>query len=182
MSTRTGFIAIALTFLICVSCKEKNPVTSPSEEEVITTVTMELTDSATGSKTAFIWEDIDGAGGNPPNRIDTIRIVMGSIYTATVKVENRSVTPTEDITVEIRNLLNQHQFFFAISNGIARAVSTDIDDLGKPVGLSFRLTPLAADQGVFTVALSHYETRELKDGITPSDETDISVTFPLIVQ
>lgn len=168
---------------ILAGCKEKNTVVDPpGEEEVITTVTLNLTETGSSVVSQFVWEDIDGVGGNGPNRIDTMRVNVGRSYIGTINIENRSVTPAEVITSEIEDLADQHQFFFTVSNGVATVVATDLDSRSLPLGLNFMLTTGSVGDGTLTIALSHWESATAKNGTTPSDETDISVTFPLRVE
>lgn len=178
------------TIIACIAfvailngCKEKiATVDPPAEEEVITTVTLSLTQVGTSAVTVFVWEDIDGVGGNPPNRIDTFRVLKDVQYTGVVKIENRAKTPPEDYTAEIRGLATQHQFFFATADEILAIDATDTDSNGLPLGLTFSALGKQYGTSHLQVSLSHYESPSSKDGNTPGDETDISVTFPLRVE
>ena len=176
------FGSTLVVLMMLAGCKERNAPIDPSEADVITTVILTLTDSSTMDVSEFLWEDIDGVGGNEPNRIDTMRIALGKLYSGTIELENRSVTPIENVTTDVYNLQNEHQFFFSVTNGVATVEASDIDDRGLPIGLMFSVTPATPGTGLFTIALSHYDSRAAKDGVTPSNETDISVTFPLIVE
>ena len=175
-----SLIALAVASLMIVSCKEKNAPEPDVEEEVITTVFVTLSSGVIAE--SYEWEDIDGVGGNPPNRIDTIRVRTGATYEGRILVINRSVSPEVGITPEIRELADNHQFFFTVTNGVATVAATDADSRSLPLGLIFSLIPGSVGEGTLTLALSHWESATAKDGITPSDETDISVTFPMIVE
>lgn len=176
--TIVGFTFIALL----VGCKEKAPPVTPTEEEVITTVTITLTEVGTSAVTEFMWEDIDGDGSNPPNRIDTFRIKKGAEYTGAIRIENRAITPAEDYTEEIRRLGTQHQFFFATADELVTILPTDLDANGHVVGLAFSVLGKQYGTSVVQVELSHFDDPGSKNGTRPSDETDISVKFPLVVQ
>lgn len=181
------FFVLALPVLLMAAlsfsgCKEKNTPVDPGESEVITTVTITLISTDTHDTSVVVWEDIDGVGGNPPNRIDTMKVGLGKSYDGTIKVENRSVTPSVDLTAEIRTLGTQHQFFYVETAGLVKISATDVDARGLPIGLTFTLGPQSRGEGALTASLSHFEDATKKDGNTPSDETDIAVTFPLIVQ
>lgn len=176
-------ILSCLLVVTCITgCKEENTVIPPVEESVITTITVSLTPTGTSTTLKFVWEDIDGVGGTAPNRIDTIRLDKSQVYIGEIMVENRSVTPVVNITTEIASLKDEHQFFFTVTNGIASITTIDRDSRNLPVGLEIGIIPGNIGLGTLTVALSHWELATAKDGTTPSDETDISVMFPVVVQ
>ena len=79
MKLNVAILAI-LMFASCVDSKEKpsNPH-NQNEEEVITTLKFQLTDT-NGVQTTFVYSDPDGDGGNNPVQHDTI-------YLSTMKYE-----------------------------------------------------------------------------------------------
>lgn len=175
-------ICLILFALTLAGCKEKQTPVDPAEDEVITTVTLSLRDLSSNVVSEFVWEDLDGVGGNAPNRIDTLRLISSRMYLGGITIKNASVTPVVDLTPDIVAYKDQHQFFFSATNALAAVLTLDKDSRGLPVGLEFNVDAGTPGSGAFTVALSHYPTRTAKNGTTPSDETDISVTFPLVVE
>ena len=82
-----------------------------NEEELITTVVVELTDNQ-GVKSTFSFKDLDGEGGNAPSQFDPIVLGLNKTYSGKVKFLNESVSPADDITKEIKAEANDHQFYF----------------------------------------------------------------------
>ena len=60
---------------------------------------------------------------------------------------------------------------------------TDMDDNGLPVGLNFTVAVSdgGAASGTLQVVLSHYDSAP-KDGVTMSIESDVDITFPVIIE
>ena len=89
----------------------------------------------------------------------------------------------EDITEEIEEEADEHQFWFTPAGGVSDRVTVSIDDLdsnGFPVGLEFTVTVTegAAATGTMQVVLSHYDEGP-KDGVSLSDESDFDIVFPV---
>ena len=162
----------------------------PGEEELITTIAITLTPVGAGTPVSARFQDSDGEGGNPPVVTD-LTVAKNTTYDGRIQVLNESVTPAVDITKEVKEEAENHQFFYEPSGGIADAIVTYTDresDYGDnigvdhPVGVTFSIAILQpAPAGKLRVILSHFDERP-KDGQTPSDETDIDVTFDVIVE
>ena len=162
----------------------------PGEVELITTFKITLTPQGGGSSLTVQFQDLDGEGGNAPV-IDRIVVDAGTVYDGMIQELNELESPPEDITEEIREEAEVHQLFFATLGGFAPATvayadkeSDYVTNTGAdhPVGLKFTLTvPANARNGQFRVSQSHYDAAP-KDGVTPSDETDIEVTFEVEVR
>jgi hypothetical protein len=87
-----------------------------------------------------------------------------------------------DVTAEIVARKDEHQFFFTVSGGVLTISPGDIDSRGLPVGLTTVIAPAKKGAGELTIELSHFDDPADKDGTTRSDETDVSVTFPVVVR
>ena len=84
-----------------------------------------------------------------------------------------------------------HQFFFETLGGFSSATVEYADKesdyttnsgADHPVGLAFTLSvPDNAQDGTLRVILSHFDEAP-KDGVNQSDETDIDVTFEVLVR
>jgi hypothetical protein len=153
------------------------------DHDVITTVTFTLKPTnAAGDSLVYVWEDIDGVGGNNPNRIDTMKLATGVLYACTVKLENRSVNPAKDVTSEIAADKDEHQFLYTISDWQGAITVLDRDSRDLPVGLVFNLqTTITADAvpGTFGMRLFHYDNATDKVAGVPGEETDISIQLPV---
>ncbi|HCN05397.1 MAG TPA: hypothetical protein DIS79_07230 [Bacteroidetes bacterium] len=180
-------LTAATLFAGCSSTNDPHDHDDDHDHDIITTVTVTFLNIAdlSAEPVVAVWEDIDGPGGANPNRIDTIRLVPGTSYRASITVQNMSVTPPVDLTETIRNEKENHQFFYTAPSGMVTITYADADSRSLPVGLSFGVlaaTSPSPDMGTLNVALSHYDNAADKNGMDRSDETDISVDFPIVVR
>ena len=178
----TSLVLVALTM---VGCSEtSNAPDDANDHDVVTTVTFTLRPTnVMGDTLVYVWEDIDGVGGNNPNRIDTMELSNGVLYACTVKLENRSVSPTIDLTVSIEEEKDDHQFLYTISEQQGAVIVLDRDSRDLPVGLLFNLqstTEPAPTPGTFTMSLYHYERSTDKVAGVPGSETDVSIEMPVL--
>ena len=171
--------------------------------EVITTVKLHFTPAEGGDTVSFTWADPEN-DGSPT--IDPINLTAGTTYAVTVEILNELENPAEDVTVELRDELDEHQFFFTgesvsspaseSSDPIISQAYTDMDENGDPVGLSNTIEAVTAGSGDLTIMLRHMppvnnmpvKTSGLaalvKNGQTselPGD-VDIEITFPVTVE
>ncbi|MXX02713.1 MAG: type 1 periplasmic binding fold superfamily protein [Gemmatimonadetes bacterium] len=162
----------------------------PGEEELITTLAITLTPSGGGSPITVRFRDLDGEGGNEPV-VDVLAVTSGTDYNGMVEVLNETETPPENITEEVEEEAEAHQFFFETLGGFSAATveyadkeSDYVSNSGAdhPVGLAFTLSvPDNAQNGQLRIILSHFDEAP-KDGVNQSDETDIDVTFEVLVR
>ena len=179
-----SFLAAAFLF---VSCSNDDDTPVPvNEEEVITTMTLTLTPADGGTAVVFQTRDLDGDGPNDPV-ITTAGLEVNTTYNGSIVLLNETESPAENITEEIEEEDEDHQFFFQVSDGVNATVTyTDQDGNGNPVGLGFRLVTGAASSGTLTVTLRH-EPNKTASGVSDGDitnaagETDITATFPISV-
>lgn len=202
--TAAVFVSAALTFA-CADDDDASPTGpadpdeheeddhdhhGPGEEELITTLAITLTPSSGGSPITVRFRDLDGEGGNAPV-VDVLAVTAGTEYDGTVQVLNETESPPENITEEVEEEAEAHQFFFETLGGFSAATieyadkeSDYVSNSGAdhPVGLAFTLSvPDNAQDGQFRVILSHFDEAP-KDGVNQSDETDIDVTFNVLVR
>ncbi|MFN8352149.1 MAG: type 1 periplasmic binding fold superfamily protein [Flavobacteriales bacterium] len=182
-------LVIAAT-LIAAGCKKDNddpvsPAPPANEEELITTVRLTFQSAGNTETKHFSYVDLDGDGGGAPViEADTLSADTG--YTVTIQVLNESEVPAEDITAEIQAEEEAHQFFFQPSGANVTVAYADADGNGRPVGLASIWTVGAASNGTITVTLRH-EPDKGAAGVSAGDitnaggETDIEVTFPLVI-
>lgn len=176
------FISMALFFVSC----EKDDPKLPNEEELITTVTYTLTAQDNSHSVVLSFEDLDGDGGaNPVIVGGTLR--PNTSYNGTIVLTDASENPAEDITAEIANEDEEHQFFYSTTlTGLSIAYA-DQDGNGNPLGLLTNVVTTESGSGTLTVVLRH-EPNKSADGVQDGDisnaggETDIEISFPLSVQ
>ena len=184
MKTIKLFAIPVLALALFASCSDDDPA-PVNEEEVITTMTIEL--SATGQSTVTLTtQDLDGDGPNAPVLTVSGALAANTTYTGSIELlDETDPNDVEDITVEVAEEDLEHQFFFASAIGTVSYL--DFDGDGNPVGLSFSLDTGAAVTGDFTVTLRHEPMKDAA-GVSDGDitnaggETDITETFSVTVQ
>lgn len=177
--------ALVLAALVIGGCSEtSNAPDDANDHDVITTVTFTLRPTnVLGETLVYVWEDIDGVGGNNPNRIDTMKLSAGVLYACTVKLENRSVNPIIDLTSSIQEEKDAHQLLYTISEQQGAVIVLDRDSRDLPVGLLFNLQSTsepAPGPGTFTMSLYHYDKATDKVAGVPGSETDVSIEMPAL--
>ena len=171
--------------LFITSCKKDDPIIE-NEEELITTLIYTLTPEAGGDTIVLSFQDLDGDGG------DTATITGGTleantIYNGSLVLLNELESPAEDITVEVQEEAEEHQFFFEITISGLSITYDDLDDNGNPIGLLSKITTTGSGSGTIKVTLRH-EPNKNAAGVSTGDitsaggETDIEVTFNVVVQ
>ena len=177
-----------------------------------TTVILNFTPDGGGDTLSFTWADPDNAG-DP--QVDSILLPDGSdhnhhdvqAYSLEVEVWNELEDPAEDVTPEIEELADEHQFFFTGSAVSGPATGTnasaiiehryaDSDEGGMPIGLVNDITTTAWGAGQLVVTLRHMPPENgeavkipglardvASDGFGAiGGDNDIRVTFPIEVQ
>ena len=186
-SKMTWMLALSATFMVLQSCEkdEDPPVTPPvNEEELITTLILTLVDQTTNDTARFTFRDLDGDGGNAPDIIgDTLP--AGGSFSGSIEVLNE--VDGEDITMEISDEDDEHQFFFDVGTSGLTWSYADQDGNGQPVGLATTWMSAAAASDSLKITLVH-EPDKSAAGVSSGDitnaggETDIEVTIPVVVQ
>jgi hypothetical protein len=166
--------------LIFTGCSDSDDPAPINEEEVITTLIAELT-APGGTVITLTSTDADGDGPNAPVINVSGALAANTTYTGVMQVLNELETPAEDITIEVAEEDDEHQFFF--SSSLVSTAYTDQDGNGNPVGINFTLTTTAAGTGSITITLIH-EPVKPNDGTVANagGETDVEATFPITVQ
>lgn len=169
--------AMALFTLTFTACNPDDH--DHNEEEVISRVTLILKD-AKGEEFSYVWNDPDGNGAQNPT-IDNINLVANSTYIATVKLENATVNPAENITDEVQKESTAHLFVYTYDQSNVTFEITDKDTNGKPLGIATKVTTKAAGSGKLRIQLKH-EPTDKNNAQNPGGATDVDVEFPLIVK
>lgn len=184
------FIALAFVVLFFSACdkKEKIEPEVPNEEEVITTLSVNLVNSTDASnKVKLSFRDLDGDGGKKPV-ITGGTLKANSLYTASLELLNESETPVDVVTKEILEENDEHQFFFSVAEGLNLSTQyADKDANGNPVGLQIKVKTGAASKGKYNIILRHQPNKKAS-GVSVGNiqnaggETDIEVSFPVTIQ
>ena len=179
---------VATTILTSVSCtKEKVDPIIPNEEELITTVIYTLVDTVAHDTAIFTFRDLDGDGGDAPV-INNDTLNANATYIGSIQLLNESASPAENITSEILEEAEDHQFFYGIQSILNAQVSyRDSDANGNPLGIKTTLESGEACIGVLRIVLRH-EPDKYADGVPEGDitnaggETDIEVDFEVSIE
>lgn len=182
------FLLYSFLFISIFSFSTCNDDDLQMEEpvELITTLTYTLTPEGGGTPVVLSFRDADGDGGNAPV-VTTEPLQAGTTYNATVVLLNESETPTEDITEEVSEEAEEHQFFFAAQGADISVSYADQDADGNPLGITSEVVTGTAGSGSFTITLRH-EPDKNADGVSnglianAGGETDIEVTFSVEIE
>lgn len=178
-------ILLLATAFILTSCGKDDP-TIPDEPELITSLNYTLTPVGGGTAITLSFKDLDGDGGTDPTIIGGT-LAANQNYTGTLELLNEAESPVENITQEIMDEAEEHQFFFQSDISTLTITYNDQDANGNPIGLSSNLSTNTGGTGTITIILRH-EPAKSASGVSEGDitnaggETDIEVTFPIDVQ
>jgi hypothetical protein len=200
----TSILAIAMQF---TGCKKDDP--QPEDvPELITKVTLTFTPSGGGTPVVVTATDPDGEGVQDIKVDGPINLMPAKTYVLTIGLINGLAKPTDaayNITGEVEEESDEHQFFFAWTNNTfsnpagdgnidnrADAVNytgaaNSIDKNKRPLGLTTTWTtaPLAgtaAITGTFKVLLKHQPNLKSDTSDSKTGETDLELTFTLNVK
>ncbi|WP_281543149.1 type 1 periplasmic binding fold superfamily protein [Maribacter aestuarii] len=174
---------LSIMGLMLTSCSSDDDNPDPvDEEEVITTMNVNLV--ATGAGTVTLQsQDLDGDGPNAPQVTISGNLTANTTYAGSIELLNETETPAEDITEEVEEEDEEHQFFFNTSGALTGFTYADQDGNGNPVGIEFTLDTGDAGSGSLQITLRH-EPKKPNDGslADAGGETDIAQTFNLTVE
>ncbi|MEO1438420.1 MAG: type 1 periplasmic binding fold superfamily protein [Bacteroidota bacterium] len=176
---------LGLVGVLFSACSKDDPE-EENEEEVITTLIVTLDDGNGNTKT-LSFADAD-ADPNTPAVFVLDALDANTTYSFEVRVLNETETPAEEVTTEILEEDEDHQFFFIPAGTLnVTAAYTDMDADGNPIGQEGTMTTGDASAGNLTVILRH-EPDKNATGVSDGDvanaggETDIEVDFAVTIQ
>ncbi|HLF63932.1 MAG TPA: hypothetical protein VI603_09270 [Saprospiraceae bacterium] len=180
-------IITSLVFAIALinSCKNDDPAPE-NPEELITTLNVVFTPQGGGAVITLQFRDLDGDGGNPPV-ITGDTLAAQTEYHTILSFLDESTIPVADITEEILDEDEDHQFFFQLSGVQMTHTYDDMDSNGNPIGIVNSFFTGDAANGTFKVILRHKPDKSAA-GVANGDitnaggETDIEVLFPVVIQ
>ena len=160
-----------------------------NEEEIIDQITLTFTPTDGGDPVVAIASDPDGPG--PQDLVtEDIFLSENTEYELSLKLEN--TIEGEDITEEIREEDEDHQFYFAwtenlfsdpagdgnIDNSSDAVNYNDQDDNNLPVGLSTNWTTAASmNSGTFRLVLKHQPGIKSATSTVEDGGTDLDITW-----
>lgn len=178
------FFVAVISFL--AGC-EKDNIGEENDEEIITTMLLQFTPQSGGPTVTYSFNDPDGPGGTNPTT-DTIKINANSSYQVKMFLLNRTASPVDTISNEVKEEGDAHRFYYLPAAGSNITVNTtDVDDNNIPLGLNSVWTTGNAAAGSINIVLRHYTgnppNKAVNDDVnSPKSSTDIDVTFKSVVQ
>lgn len=171
----------SLVIVSCSSDDDHNDDDHDHEEELITTVTYTLSDGT--NVITLTFQDLDGEGGTAGTTDVSGPLAASTTYTGSIELLNETESPVEDITEEVEEEGDEHEFFITSTVAGVTITKDDVDGDGNPIGIESTLTTGAAGTGSLTIILKHEPTKP-NDGTSAGagGSTDVEVTFPIEVQ
>ena len=178
------FLATVLFTILLASCSKDNETPEAvNEEELITTLKVTLVPVSEGNTIVLTTRDLDGDGPNEPVVTVSSNLTAGVTYNGTIELLDETKSPADNITEEVEEEADEHQFFYTIGSGLdVTATATNLDSEGNLLGTEFELTANTASSGSLTFTLRHEPTKP-NDGLSSAGgETDITATFSITVE
>ena len=173
---------IITTFLLLfvLSCK-KIELTSPEDNEQITTIKLKFTEQGTSLENVFVVIDPDGDGPKPISKLDKIVLNPNKNYDFSIEILDETKNPVESISDVIEIEKEEHLFIYT-SNPASLLVFkiTDKDDKNLPVGLKATVKTGSAGTGTLKVQLRHQPG--VKDGTPIPGSDDINQDFQVEIK
>lgn len=174
---------ICATFMMLMAGCSKN-VSNPNDEnehEAINKIELVFAETG-GATTSFVIEDPDGDGGNPPSRIDTIKLNSNKQYNHTVKVYNIASGVIKEVSSTILAEATSHEFYFIPSGVSVTIQKTDKDKNGYPIGLLSSWQTAASGTGSILFKLMHKTALKGPNDGPNVGHTDIQLNLPIIIK
>lgn len=183
MKRLQSILYLGLFCCLFTACEPEEPEVI-NEEEVITTLNYTLT-SEDGSTVVLSFQDLDGDGGNAPV-ISEGTLEANTNYSGSLELLNEQTDPVDNITNEIIEEAEDHQFFFQSTVTDLNFTYNDQDTNDNPIGLMTNLSTGEVGSGTITITLRHKPSKSANLGIddlsNAGGETDIEVSFNVDVQ
>ncbi len=178
------FLATVFFTILLASCSKDNETPEAvNEEELITTLKVTLVPVSDGDTIVLTTRDLDGDGPNEPVITVSSNLVAGVSYNGSIELLDETKSPADNITEEVEEEADEHQFFYTVGSGLDVTVTaTNLDSNGNFLGTEFLLTSNAASSGSLTFTLRHEPTKPNEGLSSAGGETDIAATFSIIVE
>ncbi len=187
--TNIALFSVILLSLGLTACDKPADDDDAGEQEFITKVTIRLEEQGSQNVVNIVWNDPNGDGIG--DFTGTANIKSNRTYKGSIELLNELTTDPDErnVTKEIEEEADEHQFFYTFSNNLAQfavVTITDRDSRGLPVGLKFDLVTAtlpggtASLTGSMNIVLSHYTTIT-KTGTNPGNEEDVNISAPVTI-
>jgi hypothetical protein len=171
-------MAVTLFSVVITSCgKDDDQPGTGNEEELITTLEVTAAESGSAIISKFIFRDLDGPGGANPGVFDSIILNANRNYAVSLRFLNESVSPADDITVEVVDEANDHQVYYEPGVVTINTLNLNSDGVGLPLGTTCNWNAGAPGKGTMKITLKHKPGIKLAGDPVSKGETDIEVNF-----
>jgi hypothetical protein len=178
---KLALLSLAATVMFS-ACSDDDPEPE-NEPEIITRMELRFVNQADPTNVVLAeFNDPDGPGGQEPT-LTNPSLRSGATYIVDIRLWND--LENEEITPEIKDEDDEHQFFFLFTNNIFTGFEyLDFDADGLPLGLRTRFTTASqARSGTLRVVLRHEPQKNATGDLTTAGgDTDIDVTFNVTIQ
>lgn len=181
IKTLSLIMFVGLTFIACSN--DDDVPEQINEEETITTMTITLVPAGGGTTVTLQSQDLDGDGPNAPVVTISGNLTANTTYSGTVVLLNETESPAENITLEVEEEAEEHQFIYIATGNITSISYDDVDGNGNPIGIEFSIVTGNPGNATLSATLRH-EPKKPNDG-TLADaggETDFTQTFGLTIE
>ncbi len=135
---KTLLLLLGLATLFFASCSDDDEKSVPknvNEEELITNFVLTLTEEGGTDQVIFTATSDQGLEDGAVNVVQSAPLKANMVYFGVITLSNTD----ENVTEEIQDEDDEHQFFFAPTDGIS-VFYTDMDEDGNPVGLEITIS------------------------------------------
>lgn len=181
-------IASFLFSAIFVACSDDDDtIPAPvNESELITTVILEFeaqNANDPNSDVTITFTDLDGDGPNPPVVNQQGSFLASTTYSGFISLLDETQSPAEDISIEIEDEADEHEFFYLLNNlPNSLLTKSDTDLNGNPLGLEFVFNAGSAANGTLTVILLHELNKPNNgDPASAGGDVDLQITLPIAI-
>ena len=170
--------------LLFISCDNDDDTPDPvNEEEVITTLTAVMTPETGGDVITLQTRDLDGEGPNDPVVTVSGNFAAGTTYNGELTLLNETVDPADNITEEVEEEAEEHQFFYTVSDNLnITTMYSNFDANNNPLGTQFTLTTGGTSTGALTFTLRHEPSKPNTGLDDAGGETDIAALFNVVIE
>lgn len=185
IARRITLPALLAATAVLGGCGDDNNNEGAGDAEVISRVALTLTPAGGGATQSAVITF--STPTTPQPQVGTLVLEEGTTYQGTVEFTNTFASPSVDITEEVEAEADEHRIFYTVTGPTGVSIPTaslDLDPNGAPLGLTYQVVVAAgaaSGAGTIRVVLSHYDDQPKGDGQTPSNETDVDVTFAYTV-
>lgn len=180
MNKKSLLVTLLSALIVFGACKkDKLPL---NEEELVTTVVVNVTEAGTSNQSNFIFRDPDGEGGIAPTQFDSIILAPGKMYHVSVLLLNESAVPVDTISNEIEAEAVDHQFYYQPAGVDITISNPNTDPVGLPLGSTITWSTGLPGTGNMRVTLKHKPgLKAAGDPVTVGD-TDVELDWPVIIR